>query len=305
MGDFPEVLKYSSPIDCVETNQLVINREYQDILSRLGFDSFESVWRYSGGEIVKKIAERWVTRIDIDVDGRRRHFFLKRHHPEPLRGRRLLALFVQKQILSEGRKEFDTICDFRKHKIATVIPVVAGERYAGLFRVESFLMTEAFEPFVSVEKIIRNHPEFLEGAAGAKRKKNILEAAAHLARHMHRSGFNHRDFNATHVLVWYENESDIRELALFDLQRVDRRQIFKFRWIIKTLAELNYTLPDHLFSAEERLHLFRTYKEKDRLNLWDQFQWYWIRRKTARIGRHTENMIKKRAERRKQGLPER
>jgi hypothetical protein len=171
--------------------------------------------------------------------------------------------------------------------------------------VESFLITEAFHPFVSLERIINRRPEFLQGPEGEKRKTLLVEEIAHLARHMHRSGFNHRDFNATHVLLWYDDKSDTLKLALFDLQRVDRRRFFRFKWFIKTMAELNYTLPDTLFTAQDRLHLYLSYKEKRRLNFWDRFQLYWIKRKTARIGRHTEAMVRKRVMRRKRGLPER
>jgi hypothetical protein len=122
---------------------------------------------------------------------------------------------------------------------------------------------------------------------------------------MHDKGFNHRDFNATHILLRYETPSDIPQLAVFDLQRVNRSRIFRFRWPIKTLAEVLYTLPENLFDEEDRQHLFACYKRKKKLNFLDWFQWRWIQRKTDRIARHTTKMMKKRAERIQKGLLER
>jgi hypothetical protein len=60
--------------------------------------------------------------------------------------------------------------------------------------------------------------------------------------------------------------------------------------MIKSLARLNYTLPDELFDTEDRIHLFLSYKNKSRLQMWDRLQWFWIKKKTARIKRHTEKM---------------
>ena len=296
---------YTAPVSCMEFGHLIVNREYLDILESCGLKDYDLIFQYATGDVVKQTRQRSVTRVEISSNGEKRYFYFKRHKMAYLRFRELLYRLLGERRCSQGRREFENICDFRKSGIPTVRPVAAGERSAGLFREESVLITEAFDPFVSLEKIIKNRPEFLQGPNGEKRKMILLEEIARLARHMHQSGFNHQDFNATHLLLYYENESDVPALALFDLQRVDRRKIFRFKWFIKTLAELNYTLPDTLFNAELRLHLFHSYKGKTRLNLWDRFQIYWIERKKARIGRHTEKIMKKRAEKRRLGLPER
>lgn len=296
---------FASPVSCLGLGDLIVNRDYLDILESCGLSDFRSIYHYAPRHIVKKTRERTVARVDICTKGEKRCFYFKHHNMARLRLCELVFRFIFGQRPSQGRSEFKNICDFRKNGIPTVRPVAAGERYAGLFRGESFLVTEAFDPFVSLENIIENRPEFLQGTKGEQRKTILMEEIAHLARHMHRSGFNHRDFNATHVLVRYDDGRDAPGLALFDLQRVDRRKFLRFRWFIKTMAELNYTLPDSLFNTEHRLHLYRSYKGKDRLNLWDTLQLFWIKRKAARIKRHTENILKRRAERRRRGLPER
>ena len=60
------------------------------------------------------------------------------------------------------------------------------------------------------------------------------------------------------------------------------------RWKIKSLARLNYTLPNELFTPEDRINLLRFYKKKKRMNFLDRLEWFWILKKTDRIRRHTE-----------------
>ena len=253
---------------------------------------------------IKRIKARSVIRFEIQIAGRKRVFYLKRHNTKFAGLQRILALFTPKPISSEGKK-FENICDFRKGGIGTVTPVIARERLAKFFWVQSFIITEDFSPFISLEYILRDNPEFFRGEGGYEKSRTLINKIGRLARAMHKKEFNHRDFNATHILLHYKDESDLPDIALFDLQRVDRSSVFRFRWIIKSLSELNYTLPEGIFNKKDRISLLLSYKGKKELNLWDRLQWLWIKRKTARIKRHTEKMMARRKERRQRGLIER
>lgn len=289
---------FSSSIDRVETDFLIINRDYRELLRGIGFDSFESIWQYAGGQTIKKIKARSVIRIAVPNDDKR-IFYLKRHNREFVGLRHFVAKFIPQPVLSQGKREFENICEFRSKKLATATPVVAGERLIRFFWVESFLITEDFSPYISLEELMRDRPDFFWGPEGKNRRRILLNRIASYAQRMHRSGFNHRDFNATHILLHYKNGSSDPEIALFDLQRVEKRKYLRFRWPIKSLARLNYTLPDTLFDTHDRMYLFLSYKGKDRLHWWDRLQWFWIKRKTARIKRHTEKIQIRKEERRK------
>jgi len=296
---------FSSKIECVKKNHLIFNKDYLKVLDDVHFDSFESVWKYQDGETIKKIKARSVIRFEIQTDSGKKYFYLKRHNTEFAGIKRILALFSPKPVLSEGKREFENICDFRKGGLGTVSPVAAGERFVKFCWVQSFLITEDFSPFISLEYMLRDNPEFFMEENTNNRKRNLINRIGILAGSMHEKGFNHRDFNATHILLYYKDKSDAPDIALFDLQRVDRSSVSRFRWIIKSLAELNYTLPESLFDEEDRISLLLSYKGKKKLNLWDWLQWLWIKRKTARIKRHTEKMMARRKERRQRGLIER
>jgi heptose I phosphotransferase len=296
---------YCTPIDRWETENLVFNSTYRWLLEKPQFHSFQSTWSCPDGETIKKIKDRSVIRISVeDTDGKR-VFYLKKHNAEYLGPGKMLRSLFPAWGMSQGRKEFENICGFRKENLATVIPVAAGEKFFNIFRAESFLITEDFSPFVSLEDLLRDRPQFFMGPEGQTRKRYMIHQIAHFARQMHQAGFNHRDFNATHILLHYENKSEVPKIALFDLQRVDRRRFFRFRWIIKSLAEVNYTLPDELFNVKDRLFLFLSYKDKSTLHFLDRLQWIWIQRKTLRIKKHTEKILARRKERKRKGLMER
>ncbi len=284
---------FSSKIECIKKNHLIFNKEYLNVLDDMHFDSFESVWNYKAGQTIKRIKDRSVIRFEIQIAGRKRVFYLKRHNTKFAGLQRIMALFTPKLFSSEGKKEFENICAFRKGGLGTVTPVIAGERSVKFFWIQSFLITEDFSPFISLEYMLRDNPEFFTGENGRDRKRNLINKIGMFARKMHKQGFNHRDFNATHILLYYKNESDIPHTALFDLQRVDRNSVQRFRWIIKSLSELNYTLPESIFNEEDRICLLLSYKGKKTLNAWDRTQWLWIKRKTARIKRHTEKILNK------------
>ena len=64
-------------------------------------------------------------------------------------------------------------------------------------------------------------------------------------------------------------------------------------------------MPEKLFDTKDRHYFHLSYKRKNKLYAWDRLQWLWIKRKTARIKRHTEKMMTKRERRRKKGFMER
>lgn len=136
-----------------------------------------------------------------------------------------------------------------------------GEKVYRDNTVESFLLTEDFAPLVQLESLIRHQSARLKGAENREKRRNILRSVAVYARKMHEQGFNHRDFNATHILLQGVEETPF--VALFDLQRVDMNPLSRFRWPIKTMAECNYTLREgDVFLPDEQFFLFQSYLEK-------------------------------------------
>ncbi len=287
--------EFRQPVNPEIFGDFTINPEFANLLSKSGFTDFDSVFHFDGGEVFKRIKDRSVAKIEVFGEDGPKSWYLKRHEAELIdRG---VRLFPECERLPEtqGLLEFRNIVDFRKSGLACVNPVAAGEKRIGGSKAVSFLITEDFSPFVSLEWLLFNRPDYFTGPGAEERKKVLMERIGRFAAKMHEAGFNHKDFNATHILLGFrENLSGPPEIALFDLQRVDRKKLFRFRWIVKSLAELNYTLLKEYFGAEERANLFLACKGTDNPGLYGRFQQFWIRRKTERIARHTENLMKRR-----------
>ncbi|MEA1934376.1 MAG: lipopolysaccharide kinase InaA family protein [Thermodesulfobacteriota bacterium] len=275
----------NSRIEIREGNNVCFNSDYYELFASEGLDSFDSLWRLDIGEVVKEIEDRSVVRFEVHA---------KDELNETEKGPAVRVFYFKKHAreragwsgLSEGAREFVNLCDFREAGLATAEPVAMGERHVTSSFVESFLITEDFFPYVSLEDIVRKQPEILKGGANREKRRNILKEIAAYARKMHKHGFNHRDFNATHILI-HDIESKTPRIALFDMQRIDRNRLSRFRWAVKALAELNFTLPFEIFPEQERFFLFLSYKGRTKMNLIDRLHWEWVKRKTARIARHT------------------
>ncbi len=286
--------QFTGSIDWIESDHLIANRAYQEFLARIGFDSFESVYNYTKGDVIKKIKAKTVLRLEFNHQGGKRIFYLKRHGLEFIGFSGLLRRFFLRCGRSQGRLEFENICDFRQNNFPTVVPVVTGEKFYRILWVKSFLITEDFSPYISLEDMLEHQPRFFTSPEGVHRKRILLGEISRIARNMHQQGLNHLDFNATHILLHYENGSLPPRIALFDFQRVTRRKFLRFRWKIKSLARLNYSLPAGVFTEEDRKHLFLSYLKKDNLAYFERLQWLWFKRKTARIKHHTDKILARR-----------
>lgn len=277
---------------------LLINKRYATFLEQTGFTTFHAVWSFSGGEVIKEKGERSVVRVHFPAaaDGcanscqfqdSTSFFYIKKHRQRLSLRQRLQGILRPADACGEGVREFFNYCTFRQHGLATASPVAAGMRFTSFLQADSFLITRDFFPLVALEEIILQQPATLQGAENERRKRSILGAIARYARKMHDSGMNQKDFNATHLLL-RESDAAPPEVALFDLQRVDRNPLNRWRWPIKALAELNCTLPATIFTGRDRMFLFKTYKDKEVLSALDHWQYRLICRKTESIARHTE-----------------
>ncbi len=274
--------RYLAPVETAPMGDLTVNREAAPLLRDLGLDRFEALWRAEGGERVKEIPGRSVVRLPLPGRPEGRALFVKRHGSERP-GRR-----------SRGRTEFENILAFRRAAIPTVIPVACGERLAHGCDGRSLVATLDVHPLVPLETLLRHRPDLFCDPEGRSRREALIRGAAALARRMHRAGLNHRDFNATHLLLGSPEDATVPDLALFDLGGADRRRVLRWRWMVRSLARLAYTLPQPPFSPEDRTGLLLAYKEKASPGPLERLQRFWIDRKIGRIARHTDNIRRRR-----------
>ncbi|MEI7835991.1 MAG: lipopolysaccharide kinase InaA family protein [Planctomycetota bacterium] len=72
--------------------------------------------------------------------------------------------------------------------------------------------------------------------------RQMTQALADLARTLHTGGLAHRDFYASHIFL--EEAPEGPRLHLIDLARVIAPRVRLWRWIVKDLAQLRFSMPE-------------------------------------------------------------
>jgi tRNA A-37 threonylcarbamoyl transferase component Bud32 len=112
----------------------------------------------------------------------------------------------------------------------------------------------------------------------------MIHEVAGIARVMHRAGLHHQDLYLTHFLL--REDDDLRHgLHLIDLGRARCRKRLSTRWIVKDLAQLNYSA--HLLTPSQRRRFLEAYLDRP-LDRGDRPFVERILRKTRAISRHSE-----------------
>ena len=165
-----------------------------------------------------------------------------------------------------------------------VMPLTAyGEKLHADGRLESFLLSEELQGYCELQDFTEQR--FSQERNGRQLYRLIVQVAD-IARRFHAAGFNHRDFYCCHFLV-KETSPGQFDVRLIDLQRVQRRQWLRRRWIVKDLAQLASMSPDAHVGCREKVLFLRTYLGVKKLRPQDKRLIRAVLRKLASIRRHT------------------
>ena len=203
-------------------------------------DTVAGAFAYGGGADLRKpgLGHRRRTRVELsDIDGKARVLYLKRYEPEgPVTA--LGRWFEHGRRVSPAGVEFDNINAARSAGIPTMEAVACGEEFSLVGAKRSFLLATE----VPGDALERCFEDFLDRNADAPQEvMAVTGKLAGLVSALHRAGYVHRDLYASHIFM---DESDARpELYLIDLARMFRPRRRTFRWRVKDLAQLKYSMP--------------------------------------------------------------
>ena len=260
-----------------DSGKLTVNREFAETLRAAGLTAFDAIWNHTGGSIAKNLLkERTTTRLSVrDREGTEQVFYLKRHTRPPFKEYIKPLLRLTWPILG-ARPEWDAILRFHSAGIATMTPAALGESGG-----RSFLLTAAIEGCRKLSHLMDAEHHSAEPESEQK-KRTIVVSIAKAAQTMHAAGMHHQDFYLTHLMVPESGRPD--PLYVIDLGRVRHSDRLSRRWIVKDLAQLNYSA--HHASRSERLRFFREYLGRPLTDA-DRHLLRSIARKSARIARHS------------------
>lgn len=211
-------------------------------LKREGLDTLEGAFAYTGGEELSKpgLGHRRRTRLALtDETGTEHQLYLKRYDSEPL-GERLRRLRTHRRFLTPAAVEAENIRRVLAAGVRTMQTVVWGQDERPLGGGRSYIIVTA----VPGDALERRGQEFIDRCRNTGRTDALDELTGGLAdmlRRLHSAGLVHRDLYASHVFL--DEAGGKPELYLIDLARVFAPHLRRFRWRVKDLAQLKYSMP--------------------------------------------------------------
>jgi heptose I phosphotransferase len=242
-------------LDEFDDGRLVVNRPYVETLRRNELLTFDELFAFAGGDVIRQIKSRSTTRIVLQMDGHQHAFYLKRHEAPNWRERLRPLLNFAKPILG-ARNEWEALLRFHAAGIPTMTPVAFGVKQG-----RSLLVTEDLGTDRTVLDWVNERAALSEVAADRQAsndeplKRSLIKWLADMARQMHDMGAHHQDFYLNHIL--WRGAPENLDLRVIDLGRVGFSKHLSQRWILKDLAQLNYSARE--LSCADRLRFLRLY----------------------------------------------
>jgi heptose I phosphotransferase len=265
-----------------DDGRLTINRAFAELFRENRLATFDSLMHCEGGDVAKDLRpERITTRIELtDAQGGRHAFYIKRHGPSPWKEYVKPLLRLTWPILG-AHNEWRAIIRFHEVGIRTMTPVALGQ--SGRY---SFVISQAIEGCEKLSTWAQDRNRKTEQTSSCNpdlRTRTLIEHVAQIARTMHGAGMHHQDFYLTHLLIPEEGAAEF--VYVIDLGRVCCRRQLSRRWIVKDLAQLDYSA--RFLSRSDRYRFLKSYLGRN-LKAEDRKLVAGIRRKSRAIARHSQ-----------------
>jgi heptose I phosphotransferase len=267
-----------------DAGRLRVNQDFGRILEANRLTSFEALFDFAGGTVVREVGSRRTARIVLQgADGRGdQTFFLKRHSP-PRLSERLRPLFSLSMPIVGARNEWEGILKFHAAGIPTMTPVAFGEHNGrSLVMTQDLGTPRTLLDWVNETAGEHSGPRQDDTAQSSAVKHELIARVADIARRMHSAGLHHQDFYLNHMLCCGEPETP--DIRVIDLGRVRKQRRLSRRWILKDLAQLDFSA--RKLSCADRLRFLRLYLGRP-FRSDDRWLVRGIALKSRQIGAHT------------------
>ncbi|MCM8541535.1 MAG: hypothetical protein NE328_14805 [Lentisphaeraceae bacterium] len=257
----------------VESEKVIFNKQYEKLVKENGFNALTDFMFSSRENSFRDVAGRLTVGIDLDDNGAKQRVYLKRHWT--------LSKSKSSGPHKEALSEWNNINALSQAKIKVPDAMAVGHGFINGRSVGFIMMKEV--PGKPADDFIK---EDLFPLKDFKKRLRFTEDLALFSSEFHELGYNHRDFYLCHTFV-NSSKSNI-QLNLIDLQRVQKRSLFRKRWIVKDLAQMAYSAL-RITSKTDRLRFYLKYIGMNTLSGLDK---KFIRS----IERKVETMVKREGE---------
>ncbi len=195
-----------------------------------------------------------------------KRYFLKNHTGVGW-GEILKNLSYFKQPVIGAQNEWHGIHHLKRLSIDTITPVGYGMTNRNPAKRQSFIITESLEDTISLEDFCGKWQHRPPSSRSEIRfKRWLIDKLAQIARDMHNSGANHRDFYLIHFLLkrGYDGKGDLSgehsALYLIDLHRMQLRKRTPYRWVVKDIAGLYFSSLDVNLKQRDLYRFMKAYR---------------------------------------------
>jgi heptose I phosphotransferase len=224
-----------------------------------------------------RIKNRSTVRIALSDGSGFRWFYLKRHE-RPRWGERLRPLLNFGKPVFGARNEWLAILGLRDAGVPTLTPVRFGEQGD-----HSLLVTEDLRTDITLLHWVNRYAaETASSGADSAHVRALIGDLARLTRRTHGAGIFRQDFFLNHILT--RGEPGRLDMRVIDPGRALRQPRFRRRWIIKDLAQLEFSA--RCLPCADRLRFLRLYLERP-FRRSDRFLVRLIAVKSRRTASHT------------------
>ena len=264
----------------LEEGKLWVDPEYLPHFHKYNLNTFSKIMQYQEGKRYKKNKYREVIRLEFEGMPA---LFLKRHFSPRKMDSCKRWLKLQKTKTS-ARLELEAISHLQEFGISTMRPIAFGEIHSRLFEAPSFVITQELKATKLEYYSMNGFPRWEKDI---KFRHLLTEKIANLARTLHQNNIHHQDFYLCHILIQNEDSDDFK-LYLIDLQRMRREKRLRKRWLIKDIAQLNYSALAPVVNHCDRLRFFQKYLGRQKLTREDIRWIYCIQKRNTKTARHME-----------------
>jgi len=231
---------------------LIINREFAGILEKNGLTTLADFLRPDKQASLREKVNRTIQKVELSG----RTFYLKRHRGgSPADA--ILALIGIRERTSPGLLEFKNNMLLEKKGLPVMKAVGCGQKRRRLSYGESFFMSEEIPSACPLDDYLKREFAPPLSKEKLKQKRKIIVTLGELLRKFHRLGFNHRDLYLCHLFIRPKDGGPA--LFIIDLQRVQQRKFLRQRWLVKDIAQLNYSSRFEGVTDRDRMRFLRSY----------------------------------------------
>jgi len=268
-------------VDDDRPGHLYINENYVSCFTKNGVHSFVDIYNFkTDGHKFTDNPGRTVETFSLD----NKRMFIKKHFPV----NKKVSSKSEKNIVDFARLEWENHLICGNLGINVPVPILWGYAHNPA---RAVMVTLEIPNHESLENILKNNSLPVEFA----KRLDFLKEIVQIATSLHRNNYCHKDFYTGHILVQSEGLTDVSDPVFFliDLQRVVKTKFLKQRWIVKDLAQLNFTSDYECVTQKDKLRFMRFYLGVNKFNKEHRKLLAKIIKKTERMRRHIPKVLKR------------